>query len=302
MPDRGRPRLRATSQSSLLLPAGGSSTRPVVHGPLLSLQAPPAAEPGDGAAAEHCPADRLQLRWRLSASQAGEASVTPANAASAQVQLQDLQLDPPTSAVRPEAGRWRLQVPLEPLLLLAHGRGRGLQLVIDQPLQLTGPAAPPGLRQTLAALCRSGLDGQTSSWLLLETQLLTQLVQLLTRPLQAAATGGLPRQDRGWQHVLLSLERMQHNLQDNLNLQDLSTATGVSPRALQMAYRRHLGKRPLQSLRELRLARLRRLLLLGQRQSRSLVEVLEECGLPGNGITARYYQERYGEKPSQTRG
>lgn len=298
MPDRGRPRLRATSQSSLLLPASDSGQRPVVHGPMLILQGPAATETEAGPAICTCPADRLQLRWTLTPAPASEAAEAEAAAA----RLQDLRLDPPTSTVRPAADSWLLQVPLEPLLLLAHGRGRGLQLAIDQPLQLQGLAAPPGLRQTLAALCRSGLEGQTSSWLLLETQLLTQLVQLLTRPLQAAATGGLPRQDRAWQHVLLSLERMQRNLQEGLSLQDLSTATGVSPRALQMAYRRHLDKRPLQSLRELRLARLRRLLLLGQRQSRSLVDVLEECGLPGNGITARYYQERYGEKPSQTRG
>ena len=297
MPDRGRPRLRATSQSSLLLPASDSGQRPVVHGPTLILQGPSAAETEAGPAICACPADRLQLRWTLTPAPATEA------AEAAAARLQDLRLDPPTSTVRPAAGSWLLQVPLEPLLLLAHGRGRGLQLAIDQPLQLQGLAAPPGLRQTLAALCRSGLEGQTSSWLLLETQLLTQLVQLLTRPLpSAAAAGNLPRQDRAWQHVLLSLERMQRNLQEGLSLQDLSTATGVSPRALQMAYRRHLDKRPLQSLRELRLARLRRLLLLSPRQRRSLVDVLEECGLPGNGITARYYQERYGEKPSQTRG
>ncbi len=77
--------------------------------------------------------------------------------------LQDLQLDPPTSAVRPEAGRWRLQVPLEPLLLLAHGRGRGLQLVIDQPLAREaldlwlGAYGSVAGDLALAGLCRGGI-------------------------------------------------------------------------------------------------------------------------------------------------
>jgi AraC-like DNA-binding protein len=289
MPDRGRPRLRAASESSLLLLASGANDqRPVVHGPHLSLRAP--ASDGDATPGPPCPADRLQLRWTLNTSGEGAGP-------------QEVAIDPPTTIGQAVAGSWRLHVPLEPLLLQAHARGRGLQLAIDQPLQLTGLAAPPGLRQTLAALCHSSLQGHSSSWLLLETQLLDQLLQLLTQPQRRpGGSERLVRQDRGWQHVLLSLERMQCNLHEPLSLQDLSSATGVSPRALQMAYRRHLDKRPLQSLRELRLARLRRLLLLGQRQSRSLVEVLEDCGLPGNGITARYYQERYGEKPSQTRG
>jgi transcriptional regulator GlxA family with amidase domain len=67
-----------------------------------------------------------------------------------------------------------------------------------------------------------------------------------------------------------------------------------------MAFRRHLNKRPLQSLRELRLARLRRLLLQGGRRP-GMAEALRQCGLPGNGTTARHYGERFGEKPSQTR-
>lgn len=284
MSDRGRPRLRAANESSLRLPdAWSPEVSAVVHGPLLSLQTPTEA------GITTCPADRLQLRWTL---ETGDAAAS----------LTDLTIDPPASRVQATRS-WRLQVPLEALLLQAHSRGRGLQLVIDQPLQLAGLAAPPGLRQTLTNLCRSSLQGASNSWLLLETQLLDQLVQLLTLPLQVMGGGdGSLRQDRGWQHVLFSLERMQRQLHESLNLQDLSDATGVSPRALQMAYRRHLDKRPLQSLRELRLARLRRLLLLEQRPGRSLVEALEACGLPGNGITARYYQERYGEKPSQTRG
>jgi transcriptional regulator GlxA family with amidase domain len=93
---------------------------------------------------------------------------------------------------------------------------------------------------------------------------------------------------------------MDRWLADDLSLADLSRETGVSPRALQMAFRRHLQKRPLQSLRELRLARLRQLLLQGGRRP-GMVEALRQCGLPGNGTTARHYQERFAEKPSQTR-
>jgi transcriptional regulator GlxA family with amidase domain len=68
-----------------------------------------------------------------------------------------------------------------------------------------------------------------------------------------------------------------------------------------MAYRKHLDKRPLQSLRLLRLAELRRLLLQSASPSRRLMEHLDRCGLSRSGSTARHYRERYGEKPSQTR-
>ncbi len=276
MPQKGRPRLALENPASLQLSERAIASGPCVLGPILSLQGPTpgAAQPASLA----CRPDQLQLRW-----QAGS-----------------LEIDPPGWCGLAAAADWSLQVPLEQLLLAAERRGLTPGLVVDldanRGQQLAATAETRTLIEALADLRQQAEQGLTAGWLSLEPVLLDRLVDVLL----VNCAGADPRQDRGWRHVIETLVRMERGLAEELSLADLSEATGVSPRALQMAYRRHLHKRPLQSLRELRLARLRRL-LLEQGRSGNLAEAQERCGLPGNGTTARHYGERYGEKPSQTR-
>jgi AraC-like DNA-binding protein len=276
MPQKGRPRLALESPASLQLSERAIASGPCVLGPILRLQGPipGAAQPAPLA----CRPDQLQLRW-------------PAGC---------LEIDPPGWCGLVGATDWSLQVPLEQLLLAAERRGLAPNLVVDLDAksgqQLAARAETRRLIEALADLCQQAEQGLTAGWLGLEPVLLDRLVDVLL----VTSTGAARRQDRGWRHVIDTLVRMERGLAEELSLADLSEATGVSPRALQMAYRRHLRKRPLQSLRELRLARLRRL-LLQEGRSGNLAEAQERCGLPGNGTTARHYAERYGEKPSQTR-
>ncbi len=279
MPDKGRPRLALDSPPSLLLRPRPDAPHASSLGPILSLSsvAPPTVWV--------CRADQLQLRWQTSGRGA----------------LEGLAIDPPGSRGESTPGSWILQLPLEHLVLAADRLGAAETLVVDEPRQLTGNTSDrvdtEPLLTALWALQLHGQQGHTADWLSLEPRLLDGLVAVLLAC--RSETSGY-RHDRGWHHLIQSLRRMRSGLQEDLSLPELSVATGVSPRALQMAFRRHLNKRPLQSLRELRLAQLRQLLLEADRPA-NLLQTVERCGLPSNSTTARHYLERYGEKPSQTR-
>lgn len=282
MPTVGPPGLPVLqTASSLLLRPWSEGGIAASLGPILILQAPGSAP--DRLSHWGCPPDRLQLRWQETAS--GE--------------ITGLSLDPPGWTALPSGHSWTLQVPLEHLLLAADHQGLALALNLDTGRDLDAEGTETAALVTnLAALGRHARAGDTEAWLGLECQLLDQIVEQCVHRPGEGNTG--PRQDRGWQHVLETLRRMGQQIGEPLTLTDLSAATGVSPRALQMAYRRHLHKRPLQSLRELRLAELRRRLLAANAHGLLAREVVR-CGLPANGTTTRHYQERYQEKPSQTR-
>ncbi|MBM5823970.1 MAG: helix-turn-helix domain-containing protein [Cyanobacteria bacterium M_surface_10_m2_119] len=279
MPDKGRPRLALDTPPSLLLRPRPDAPHACSLGPILSLQAAAAGS------AWTCRTDQLQLRWQMGGG--GE--------------LESLTIDPPGSNGHPPPGSWMLLLPLEHLVLAADRQGLAEKLVVDEPWHQRGGQRDcletERLREAMHALHGHGRDGRTGAWLSLEPKIVELLVGVL---LACRSDGGGYRRDRGWQHLIQSLRRMRSGLQDDLSLPELSVATGVSPRALQMAFRRHLNKRPLQSLRELRLSRLRQLLLEVDRPG-NLLQTVELCGLPSNSTTARHYQERYGEKPSQTR-
>lgn len=267
----GRPRVVLHSPASLQLSARLPGTSPCVFGPILHLRAPGMSPP--------CRPDQIQLHWQE------QADGSPL----------DLDFDPPGCWEPPPPSRWSLVLPLEQLLLAADRRGLVDNLALDAGCRLNRTGGAP-LAASIGRLRLLADQGLSNDWLHEEPPLLDQVVDaLLASPVQA-----LPRHDRGWRHVIASLRTMKAGLDQDLSLADLSRDTGVSPRALQMAFRRHLHKRPLQSLRELRLARLRHLLLQGGRRP-GMAEALRQCGLPGNGTTARHYGERFGEKPSQTR-
>lgn len=283
MPTKGRPRLALDSPASLLLRQRLDDSRACAFGPIVAVWGPSdlTAPPLRWV----CPADQLQIRWH-----GGTAGV-----------VSQVALDPPGSISQITASTWILRLPLEQLLLAADDHGRALYLGLDGMRPLMADRShgwASALVDAVHELCHHAVSGQTAAWLALEPQ----LVQALVAALLAAGpeAGWTLRQDRGWQHLIQTLRRMADGLGDDITLTDLSNATGVSPRALQLAFRRHLQKRPLQSLRELRLASLRRLLLSMDR-SPGLAVALQRCGLPGNGTTARHFQELFGEKPSQTR-
>jgi len=270
---KGRPRIAQHCPASLQIGERPPGPGACVHGPILSLRAPAPWPPGRP--------DQLQLSWQE------QADGSPVS----------LHCHLPSRQAAPDGLRWSVLIPMEQLLLAADRRQLAEQLALDGvgALEGSGPASA-NLSRAIQRLRTLADQGLSQEWLVLEPQLLNLLVDALV----AANGSAIPRQDRGWRHMLETLRTMDRSLEANLNLADLSRATGVSPRALQMAFRRHLEKRPLQSLRELRLARLRQVLLQSGRRP-GMAEALSQCGLPGNGTTARHYHERFAEKPSQTR-
>ncbi|GAA0474682.1 AraC family transcriptional regulator [Streptomyces sp. NPDC046215] len=86
-----------------------------------------------------------------------------------------------------------------------------------------------------------------------------------------------------------------------LTLADLATAGRCSPRALQEAFRRHLGTTPLGYLREVRLGRAHRDLAAGRGNAAvTVAQVAYRWGFGNLGRFAASYQQRYGHAPSRT--
>jgi transcriptional regulator GlxA family with amidase domain len=82
---------------------------------------------------------------------------------------------------------------------------------------------------------------------------------------------------------------------------DLAAAAGLSARALQEAFGRHLGTTPLGYVREVRLRRAHKDLIHADAGSGATVaEVACRWGFGNLGRFARVYADRYGRHPSET--
>jgi AraC-like DNA-binding protein len=81
---------------------------------------------------------------------------------------------------------------------------------------------------------------------------------------------------------------------------DVAEEAGVSARALQTAFRRHLGTSPTEYLRSVRLDAARAQLLEGAPETTSVARVARACGFGHFGRFASAYEERFGELPSVT--
>lgn len=80
---------------------------------------------------------------------------------------------------------------------------------------------------------------------------------------------------------------------------DLAAHAGVSVRAVEQAFTRHVGAPPMACLRAMRLDLARRLLKAAPAGS-NVTAVVLEAGINHLGRFAGEYQRRYGELPSET--
>lgn len=92
---------------------------------------------------------------------------------------------------------------------------------------------------------------------------------------------------------------IRERLSTPLSVQDLAHHAGVTPRAIQMAFRQQRNCTPGQFIRDLRLEESRRLLLT--QLNRSVSEIAMGLGFLHLGRFSGAYQTRFGELPSQTR-
>lgn len=100
--------------------------------------------------------------------------------------------------------------------------------------------------------------------------------------------------------VSIALEWIESHPKYEHTTASLARAAGVTERALQLGFRKHLNMRPMEYLREVRLQRVRDQLLVSQPDAVTVAEVAAEWGFLHTGHFAARYQQRFKEKPSQT--
>jgi AraC-like DNA-binding protein len=87
----------------------------------------------------------------------------------------------------------------------------------------------------------------------------------------------------------------------DVSLADIARAASVGPRALQLAFRRHLDTTPTAYLRRVRLAEARdELLQACPDDGVTVTRVAVDWGFANSGRFARYYRAAYGESPGET--
>lgn len=101
----------------------------------------------------------------------------------------------------------------------------------------------------------------------------------------------------GTAHVRQALAFLEEHHQEPLTLVAISRACGVSSRTLQAAFALHHGSTPMEALQQLRLQKLRQLLLRGQTSVRQGCVLV---GLSFSGRMAQAYRRLFAELPSQT--
>jgi AraC-like DNA-binding protein len=98
-------------------------------------------------------------------------------------------------------------------------------------------------------------------------------------------------------HVKKAMAFLENHLGESLTLSDLCRACNVSARTLQTSFQVVLHRTPVQAVQELRLTRLRELLLRGE----DLADACNEVGLVLSGRMSACYRRMFSELPSQTR-
>jgi transcriptional regulator GlxA family with amidase domain len=91
---------------------------------------------------------------------------------------------------------------------------------------------------------------------------------------------------------------IEERAQEDLSVAELALACGVTPRALQYAFRRHLGCTPMAYLRRVRLDLARQALREGEASTVS--DAAARYGFFNPGRFAAGYREAFDENPSDT--
>jgi AraC-like DNA-binding protein len=87
---------------------------------------------------------------------------------------------------------------------------------------------------------------------------------------------------------------------EDIALADIAAAARVTIRAVQLAFRRHLGTTPSSYLRQVRLDHAHRQLMAADPESDSVTAVSYQWGFPSPSRFAAYYRDAYGVPPSRT--
>jgi len=101
------------------------------------------------------------------------------------------------------------------------------------------------------------------------------------------------RYRRAYQYIIENLH------DENLSVKQVSTHLGVTERALQMAFRTHLGLTPAELIRTRRMERIREDLCSNAGQH-DLIDLAHRWGIKSRSTLANSYRDRFAETPMQT--
>lgn len=184
-------------------------------------------------------------------------------------------------------------------------------LNLDQPVRARfalGPATSPQAARSWAAISaavhREVLgDGIARQNPLVATHLTQTTAALLIQTQRLISPGDDPRRTGPVAHpaVRRAMALAHERADQPLTLAHLAAAARVSPRALQEAFRRHLGTTPLGYLRDVRLERAHQDLQAAAHEGSATVsDVAYRWGFANLGRFAATYRNRYGHPPSTT--
>ncbi|WP_026058505.1 AraC family transcriptional regulator [Streptomyces sp. SS] len=143
-----------------------------------------------------------------------------------------------------------------------------------------------------------GMMGQPLAANQVERLLATQL--LLTQPNNYSSALRAEQPRVALPAVRKAMELIESHAAEPLTVGDVAEAVGVSVRALQEGFRRHLDTTPVSYLRDIRLDRVRAELTASAPGTVTVTDVAYRWGFFHPGRFAIAYRERFGEHPSET--
>lgn len=212
------------------------------------------------------------------------------------------QLDMHWGDGNPQLIVWFERKALEAQLGSLLGRSVRRPLVFDLGMDLTTPAARSWLG--VVDLMRREADAAESMRdqplvvRQLEGLLMTQLLMAQPSNYAAALHGDPPRLTPPV--VRRAMELIEARCAEPLTVADVAQYVGVSIRALQEGFRRHLETTPLGYLRDVRLERVRAELSAADPTAATVTRTAARWGFLHPGRFSVAYRERFGESPSQT--
>lgn len=166
----------------------------------------------------------------------------------------------------------------------------------------SSPAAGAAWAWTATHIQRSVRDPNTLHNAIIAGELFDLAVRTViacfAEPAEEAGTTSVVGAPRAVRRAVAYLE--EHAL-EAVTVPDVAAAARISVRSLQALFRRHLGVSPVEHLHAIRLDAARKDLLGGYDGGEATVRaVAERWGFGNSGRFARLYQERFGERPSET--
>ncbi|MFC4374523.1 helix-turn-helix transcriptional regulator [Nocardia halotolerans] len=185
-------------------------------------------------------------------------------------------------------------------LTIAEGGGR-VRVNGHRPIS---PAAGRRLRRVLTHLQQIAADPETATSPLTAASAADYLAAtvLATLPTTAASEPtGTDRRDAHPETVRRAITYLESHLSEKVAITDVAAAAFVTPRALQLAFRRHLDTTPLEYLQRLRLAAAHeQLRAAAPGDGQTVAAVARRWGFPHPGRFATAYRRHYGRTPGQT--